>query len=51
MCLVGGIVMSEDVKNVLDEQFENEIEDTVVEVDDEEVDLEELSNEVTNSYK
>lgn len=37
--------MSEDVKNVLDEQFENEIEDTVVEVDDEEVDLEELSNE------
>ena len=43
--------MSEDVKNVLDEQFENEIEDTVVEVDDEEVDLEELSNEVTNSYK
>ena len=43
--------MSEDVKNVLDEQFENEIEDTVVEVDDEEIDLEELSNEVTNSYK
>ena len=37
--------MSEDVKNVLDEQFENEVEDTVVEVDDEEVDLEELSNE------
>lgn len=37
--------MSEDVKNVLDEQFENEIEDTVVEVDDEEIDLEELSNE------
>ena len=43
--------MSEDVKNVLDEQIENEIEDTVVEVDDEEIDLEELSNEVTNSYK
>ena len=43
--------MSEDVKNVLDEQFEDEVEDTVVEVDDEEVDLEELSNEVTNSYK
>ena len=43
--------MSEDVKNVLDEQFENEVEGTVVEVDDEEVDLEELSNEVTNSYK
>lgn len=37
--------MSEDVKNVLDEQFENEIEGTVVEVDDEEIDLEELSNE------
>ena len=37
--------MSEDVKNVLDEQFENEVEDTIVEVDDEEVDLEELSNE------
>lgn len=37
--------MGEDVKNVLDEQFENEVEDTVVEVDDEEVDLEELSNE------
>ena len=37
--------MSKDVKNVLDEQFEDEIEDTVVEVDDEEVDLEELSNE------
>ena len=43
--------MSEDVKNVLDEQFENEVEGTVVEVDDEEIDLEELSNEVTNSYK
>ena len=42
--------MSEDVKNVLDEQFENEVEGTVVEVD-EEIDLEELSNEVTNSYK
>lgn len=37
--------MSKDVKNVLDEQFENEVEDTIVEVDDEEVDLEELSNE------
>ena len=37
--------MGEDIKNVLDEQFEDEIEDTVVEVDDEEVDLEELSNE------
>ena len=37
--------MSKDVKNVLDEQFENEVEDTMVEVDDEEVDLEELSNE------
>ena len=37
--------MSEDVKNVLDEQFENEVEGTVVEVDDEEIDLEELSNE------
>ena len=37
--------MGEDVKNVLDEQFENEVEDTIVEVDDEEVDLEELSNE------
>ena len=37
--------MSEDVKNVLDEQFEDEVEDTTVEVDDEEVDLEELSNE------
>lgn len=37
--------MSKDIKNVLDEQFEDEIEDTVVEVDDEEVDLEELSNE------
>lgn len=37
--------MSKDVKNVLDEQFEDEIEDTVVEVDDEEIDLEELSNE------
>ena len=31
--------MSEDVKNVLDEQFENEIEDTVVEVDDEDFDV------------
>lgn len=37
--------MNKDVKNVLDEQFEDEIEDTVVEVDDEEIDLEELSNE------
>ena len=37
--------MGEDIKNVLDEQFEDEIEDTVVEVDDEEIDLEELSNE------
>lgn len=37
--------MSEDVKNVLDEQFENEVEGTLVEVDDEEIDLEELSNE------
>lgn len=37
--------MSEDIKNVLDEQFEDEIEDTTVEVDDEEIDLEELSNE------
>ena len=37
--------MSEDIKNVLDEQFEDEVEDTTVEVDDEEVDLEELSNE------
>ena len=37
--------MGEDIKNVLDEQFEDEVEDTVVEVDDEEVDLEELSNE------
>ena len=37
--------MSEDIKNVLDEQFENEVEGTVVEVDDEEIDLEELSNE------
>ena len=37
--------MSKDVKNVLDEQFENEVEDTIVEVDDEEIDLEELSNE------
>lgn len=37
--------MGEDIENVLDEQFENEVEDTIVEVDDEEVDLEELSNE------
>ena len=37
--------MGEDIKNVLDEQFEDEVEDTTVEVDDEEIDLEELSNE------
>ena len=37
--------MGEDIENVLDEQFENEVEDTIVEADDEEVDLEELSNE------
>lgn len=37
--------MGEDIKNVLDEQFENEVEDTTIEVDDEEIDLEELSNE------
>ena len=37
--------MGEDIKNVLDEQFEDEIEDTTVKVDDEEIDLEELSNE------